>query len=159
MRRSTAGAVPGGGGRQTSGYSGGYQQYGQHSGSSVLQQVRIAIQTGNLSRAEALLANFSDHNAEWHFLRGAVCYRRGWLDEAKRYYETAYQMEPDNPGIPSGIWSSCKAGHSGPIVPAADNSAQICAAVTSVCLFAACTLCVLADIASFAERWGGRKYD
>ena len=63
----------GGGGRQTSGYSGGYQQYGQHSGSSVLQQVRIAIQTGNLSRAEALLANFSDHNAEWHFLRGAVC--------------------------------------------------------------------------------------
>ena len=35
----------GGGGRQTSGYSGGYQQYGQHSGSSVLQQVRIAIQT------------------------------------------------------------------------------------------------------------------
>ena len=42
----------GGGGRQTSGYSGGYQQYGQHSGSSVLQQVRIAIQTGNLSRAE-----------------------------------------------------------------------------------------------------------
>ena len=90
------------GGNRTSGGSyGGYQQqYGQYQGrssSSVLQQVRIAIQTGDLSRAEALLANYSDHNAEWNFLRGAVCYRRGWMDEAKRYYQTACQMEPGNP--------------------------------------------------------------
>ena len=69
------------------GSTGGYQQqYSSQSssGSSVLQQVRIAINTGNISRAEALLANYSDHNAEWNFLRGAVCYRRGWMDEAKR---------------------------------------------------------------------------
>ena len=77
---------------------GGYQQYSSQSssGSSVLQQVRIAINTGNISRAEALLANYSDHNAEWNFLRGAVCYRRGWMDEAKRYYQTACQMDPGN---------------------------------------------------------------
>ena len=56
----------------------------------------MAIQSGDLSRAEALLANYSDHNAEWNFLRGAVCYRRGWMDEAKRYYQTACQMEPGN---------------------------------------------------------------
>ena len=93
----------GGSGRQSSGtgyagYGGGYstyQQYGQSS-SSVLQQVRIAIQTGNITRAEALLANYEDHNAEWNFLRGAVCYRRGWMDEAKRYYQTACQMDPGN---------------------------------------------------------------
>lgn len=79
-------------------YGGGYQQYSTYSssGSSVLQQVRIAINTGDLSRAEALLANYSDHNAEWNFLRGAVCYRRGWMDEAKRYYQTACQMDPTN---------------------------------------------------------------
>ena len=90
-----------GGNRASSGSYGGYQQqYGQYQGrssSSVLQQVRIAIQTGDLSRAEALLANYSDHNAEWNFLRGAVCYRRGWMDEAKRYYQTACQMDPGNP--------------------------------------------------------------
>lgn len=79
----------------------GYQHYGgqqYHSGSSssVLQQVRIAIQSGDISRAEALLNNYSDHNAEWNFLRGAVCYRRGWMDEAKRYYQTACQMDPGN---------------------------------------------------------------
>ena len=45
---------------------------------------------------EALLANYSDHNAEWNFLKGAVCYRRGWLDEALRYYRTACQMDPTN---------------------------------------------------------------
>ena len=81
-------------------YGGGYSTYRQYSGqqssSSVLQQVRVAIQTGNISRAEALLTNYSDHNAEWNFLRGAVCYRRGWMDEAKRYYQTACQMEPNN---------------------------------------------------------------
>ena len=77
-----------------SGYGGSYGGYGGYSGSyagssSVLQQVRIAISTGDLTRAEALLANYSDHNAEWNFLRGAVCYRRGWMDEAHRYYQTA----------------------------------------------------------------------
>ena len=93
------------GGYSSAGSSGSYGRYGGYqqqyssqssSGSSVLQQVRIAINTGNISRAEALLANYSDHNAEWNFLRGAVCYRRGWMDEAKRYYQTACQMDPGN---------------------------------------------------------------
>ena len=39
----------------------------------------------------------SDHNAEWNFLKGVICYRKGWMDEAKRYYETAVQMAPNNP--------------------------------------------------------------
>ena len=85
------------GSTQQSGY-GGYGYGGQsYSGSAtVLQQVRYAIQLGDLNRAEVLLANYSDHNAEWNFLKGAICTRRGWLDEAKRYYETAVQMDPDN---------------------------------------------------------------
>ena len=80
------------------GARGSYQQYGQYSGgsSSVLQQVRIAIQNGDITRAEALLVNYQDHNAEWNYLRGVVCYRRGWMDEAKRYYQTACQMDPSN---------------------------------------------------------------
>ena len=96
--RRTGGAYGGG----SYGY-GGYQSYGgygssqSYSGqSSVLRQARIAINTGNISRAEALLANYSDHNAEWNFLKGVVCYRRGWMDEALRYYRTAVQMDPGN---------------------------------------------------------------
>lgn len=69
---------------------------GQSYSNAALQQVRMAINTGNLTLAENLLANYQDHNAEWNFLKGAVCYRRGWMDEAKRYYQTACQMEPNN---------------------------------------------------------------
>ena len=87
----------GSGGSRGGAYGGSaYQQYGGRSSSSVLQQVRMAINAGEISRAEALLANYPDHNAEWNFLRGAVCYRRGWLDEARRYYQTACQMDPGN---------------------------------------------------------------
>ena len=88
--RARGNTQSGGGYGSQSGYGGTYQRqqyggsYGSASGSSVLQQVRLAINSGNLSRAEALLANYSDHNAEWNFLRGAVCYRRGWMDEARR---------------------------------------------------------------------------
>lgn len=78
------------------GYGGGQQQYRSSGTSSVLQQARMAVNSGDLSRAEALLANYSDHNAEWNFLKGVICYRRGWMDEAKRYYETACQMDPGN---------------------------------------------------------------
>ena len=104
-RRSGGGSVNRGAQSSYSGYGYGYGGYSQNrqqysnqssSGSSVLQQVRMAINSGNISRAEALLANYNDHNAEWNFLKGAVCYRRGWMDEAKRYYETACQIDPGN---------------------------------------------------------------
>ena len=89
-----------GGGHSGSSYSyGGGQQYRSSSAStsSVLQQARMAVNSGDLSRAEALLAGYGDHNAEWNFLKGVICYRRGWMDEARRYYETACQMDPGNP--------------------------------------------------------------
>lgn len=101
-------------------------QYGGSS-SSVLQQVRIAINTGDLSRAEALLANYSDHNAEWNFLRGAVCYRRGWMDEAKRYYQTACQMDPGNAEYRQAL-EFMERGTQSAYHPTGRPSAPICAA-------------------------------
>ena len=80
---------------------GGYGGYGTNSyGGSydpAIQRIRLAIRQGDLNLAEELLNARSDHNAEWNFLKGAVCFKRGWLDEAKRYYETAVQMDPGNP--------------------------------------------------------------
>lgn len=82
-------------------YGGSYGSYGGSYGSyqgqaSNLARARMAIAQGNLNLAEELLNAYGDHNAEWNFLKGAICTRRGWLDEAKRYYETAVQMDPDN---------------------------------------------------------------
>ena len=74
-----------------SAYQGGYQ------GGSRYQRVRMAISSGDLNLAEELLNAQTDHDAEWNFLKGAICYRRGWLDEARQYYQTAVTMAPDNP--------------------------------------------------------------
>lgn len=100
INKQRSGRGPANAGPGSSAYNyGGYQrqqQYYSGGSSSVLQQVRMAINSGDLTRAESLLANYGDHNAEWNFLRGAVCYRRGWMDEARRYYQTACQMDPGN---------------------------------------------------------------
>ena len=77
------------------GYQTGYQT-GYQSGGSRYQRIRMAISQGNLNLAEELLNAMTDHDAEWSFLKGAICYRRGWLDEARRYYQNAVNMDPDN---------------------------------------------------------------
>ena len=75
-------------------YGAGYGAYQSYTGP--YQRVRAAIQQGNLNLAEELLNAMKDHDAEWNFLKGVLCTRRGWLDEAKRYYQTAVQMDPDD---------------------------------------------------------------
>ena len=87
---------------RSGGYSGGYGGYqagyqtGYQSGGSRYQRIRMVISQGDLNLAEELLNAMTDHDAEWNFLKGAICYRRGWLDEARRYYQNAVNMAPDN---------------------------------------------------------------
>lgn len=73
---------------------GGYQYQQRTAGSPAFQQVRMAINRNDLGMAEQLLDRMDDHNGEWNFLKGTICYRRGWVDEARRYYQTACQMDP-----------------------------------------------------------------
>ena len=86
-------------GQNYSGYSG--QSYsgarqGYSSQNSAFADVRAAIDAGNIQLAEQLLNQKSTRTAEWHFLMGSVCYRKGWMDEAARYFQTAVSMEPFN---------------------------------------------------------------
>ncbi len=97
MRKKGTGSYGG-----STGYGAGYQQgyggyNGAYGGDPAYLRVRMAINQGNLNLAEELLNAMSDHNGEWNFLKGSVCYRRGWMDEARRYFQTAVQMEPGNP--------------------------------------------------------------
>jgi molecular chaperone DnaJ len=83
------------GGKQYRSYSQpGYSSSGSSSGA--FNDVRSCIMSGDYARAEAILKSRSDHNAEWNFLMGAVCYHRGWMDEAANYFRTACSMDPDN---------------------------------------------------------------
>ena len=83
-----------------SGQAAAYQSYGgyrqQSSGSSAFYQVRLAINRNDLHTAEQLLSQIADHGAEWNYLKGTICYRRGWVDGARRYYQNACQMDPGN---------------------------------------------------------------
>jgi curved DNA-binding protein CbpA len=76
-------------------YSGGGYTKAQ-GGSPEFNQVRSAINAGNLSYAEDLLNAIQNRNAEWNFLMGSVCYRKGWLDDARSYFQSATAMEPTN---------------------------------------------------------------
>ena len=100
-QRGSRGA--GGGGTASAQQSyGGYQRQSSayngyaSAGSAAFQQVRMAINRNDLGTAEQILGRIDDHNGEWNFLKGTICYRRGWVDEARRYYQTACQMDPSN---------------------------------------------------------------
>ena len=82
-------------GASSSGYSSG-GSYSSAGYSGEYAAVRSAINSGDLDYAEQLLENSNNHGAEWNFLMGSLYYRRGWLNEAQRYFRLAVQMEPNN---------------------------------------------------------------
>ena len=59
-------------------------------------QIRMAINMGDLRKAEDLLNAAKTRDAEWHFLMGSLCYRKGWLDQAHQYIQQAASMDPGN---------------------------------------------------------------
>ncbi len=88
-----------------SGYTNGYNNAGGYNGYSssytgsnagVYVQVRNAINVGNIGMAEELLSRISNRDAEWHFLRSNICYRKGWFDEAVQEINQACAMAPNN---------------------------------------------------------------
>ena len=56
------------------------------------------IAGNRLDDAEVLLEKMpqSSRDARWYFLKGRINYNRGWIDQARTYFATAYNMEPGN---------------------------------------------------------------
>lgn len=89
--------------QRSGGYTGGSATQGAYrstaytgANAATYSQVRTAINAGDLGRAESLLNGIADHDAEWYFLMGSVCYRKGWMDEAANHYTRAASMDPGN---------------------------------------------------------------
>ena len=80
-------------GQSTGGSADG--SYGRAS-SPQYASIRGYISAGNLDAADAMLEQITDRVAEWYFLKGSICYRRGWLDQAQQYFEQAASMDPSN---------------------------------------------------------------
>ena len=85
----------------TGGGANAYQStgYSHRSGSDseIYERVRRCLNRGDVNEAERLLNTIDSCGAEWNFLMGSVCYRKGWLDEADRYFQNAAAIEPNNP--------------------------------------------------------------
>ena len=95
--KSSAGGYGSAGG---SGSAGGYGSYGSSGsgGSGDFAEVRRLINAGAYMQAERILdAMPADcRGAEWHFLRGCILLRRGWVHDAAKYFDTACRMDPQN---------------------------------------------------------------
>lgn len=69
-----------------------------YGGQTIFSRIRSDITAGRIDNADAALDNVPEpgRNAEWHFLKGSVLYKRGWYSEAYRYFTKAAQMDPGN---------------------------------------------------------------
>lgn len=100
--REAGASYAGGSAYQSQGYqqsysNPGYQSsYSSSGASAVYAQIRNLINANRLDEAQSRLSNLSNHDAEWNYLMGSVYWRRGWMDEAARFFRTAATMDPTN---------------------------------------------------------------
>ena len=101
--REAGSSYSGGAAYQSQSYqSAGYQQRrsqsygGTGSNAAAYNQIRNLINSNQLDQAESMLGNIANHDAQWHYLMGSIYWRRGWMDEAGRYFRTAATMDPGN---------------------------------------------------------------
>ena len=87
--------------KNSSGYSSGAGSQSssyQNGGNAFYNRVRMALNNGNLAEAESLLNSVSENNrdAQWHYLMGVLCLRRGWYDMANQHFSRAVTLDPYN---------------------------------------------------------------
>ena len=60
--------------------------------------IRRMVSEGRIEDADTLLNGIPavTRDAEWHFLKGSVLYKRGWLEDAFQHFSTACRMDPTN---------------------------------------------------------------
>ncbi len=91
------GSGQGGGSSSSDGYNNGSDGYrGANGGSGMYSRIRALLASNNLVQAERELGAITERNAEWNFLMGSLFYKKGWLDEALRYFNIACTMDPGN---------------------------------------------------------------
>lgn len=67
-----------------------------HGGAGEFAQVRNYINMNALAEAEGLLDAMTNRNAEWFYLKGLVCLRRGWHAQGINFIRQAVNLEPQN---------------------------------------------------------------
>lgn len=65
-------------------------------GADAFEEISKRIKDGDVNGAQAILDDFNERNAEWHYLQAVVFYKKGWMNDSKKQLEIAMQMDGDN---------------------------------------------------------------
>ncbi|MBR2441539.1 MAG: J domain-containing protein [Clostridia bacterium] len=65
-------------------------------GVSSFEEITALLKENKISEAQALLDEFNERSAEWHYLQAVVFYKKNWTNDSKKQLEIAIQMDPDN---------------------------------------------------------------
>ncbi len=66
------------------------------SGESSFEEIAQKLKDGDYNTAQAMLDDFNERSAEWHYLQAVVFYKKNWMNDSKKQLEIAMQMDPDN---------------------------------------------------------------
>lgn len=61
-----------------------------------LEEVARLLKEGDVSKAQNILDDCNDRNAEWHYLQAVIFYKKNWTNDSKKQLEIAMQMDPAN---------------------------------------------------------------
>ncbi len=59
-------------------------------------EVEKFLKEGNVSKAQEILDEINDRNAEWHYLQSVIFYKKNWVNDSKRQLEIAISLDPQN---------------------------------------------------------------
>lgn len=59
-------------------------------------EIERLIKEGKISDAQNKLDEYSERDAEWHYLQAVIFYKKNWNNESKKQLEIAINMDPFN---------------------------------------------------------------
>jgi len=90
-----AGGFGGGFGGFGGGFHGGSSGY-TGSAQGLYNTIRQLLSQRRTDEAEAMLLNIQERPAEWYYLMGVVYNQKNWHSQARQFFQTAVQMDPNN---------------------------------------------------------------
>ena len=76
--------------------------------SSGFELIDSLIKQGKINEAQIELDNFSQRNAEWHYLQSVIFYKKNWVNESKKQLEIAISMDGNNQKYKNSYEKLCK---------------------------------------------------
>ncbi len=64
-------------------------------GEAAFEEISRLLKEGDTNGAQAILDEFNERNAEWHYYQAVVFYKKGWMNDSKKQLEIAMQMDPE----------------------------------------------------------------